>query len=45
MFAEVLGQFGFGFCVYSTVVAVVNLKLWFQVNTGLSLVNVNTIQY
>ena len=29
-FPDELGQFSFGFCVYSTVVAVVNLKLWFQ---------------
>ena len=29
-FTDELGQFSFGFCVYSTVVAVVNLKLWFQ---------------
>ena len=30
MLSDELGQFCFGFCVYSTVVAVVNLKLWFQ---------------
>ena len=29
-FPDELGQFSFGFCVYSTVVVVVNLKLWFQ---------------
>ena len=29
-FIEELGQFGFGFCVYSSVVAIVNIKLWFQ---------------
>ena len=27
---ETLGQFSFGFCVYSSVVTIVNLKLWFQ---------------
>ena len=26
-----LGQFSFGLCIYSTVVVLVNLKLWFQV--------------
>jgi len=27
---EVLGQFSFGLCIYSTAVTLVNLKLWFQ---------------
>ena len=28
--SDSLGKFSFGFCIYSTVVAIVNIKLWFQ---------------
>jgi hypothetical protein len=31
--SEQLGQFSFGLSAYSTVVVLVNLKLWFQVKT------------
>ena len=28
--SDSLGKFSFGFCIYSTLVAIVNIKLWFQ---------------